>query len=1799
MKMGLSKSKLLSILIIGLFIGVSVASGFTGFESGDALPGDQKVIDGVADNRYGSDKTNLELHMVDDYGDGWMAGRVTAYIDVYIDGVHVLGPITVATDSVWHTIPDVAYDAYVEVCYTGGLPYWEENHSWALYKDDVVLLSDGDYEIPNSGIPATGCTDVVIIESRRYPPYTVLYQDFEELTDWGNPGTGCQPIQGEGTSIPFGEPWSSSHPAGYFWINSLYGSAHEGSQWAYSYSNSDSMISPTVTLADGASPGDHTLSFWYRAESSVYPQSLQVYVNGEATGDLVWESVDFTHTTYQQATIDLSGYTGDYFIEFYNAGQTHLYGQMIDDIMISSSGGNQAPTVTFSNINGITEPERHIFVKDNSPITISGTASDPDGYVDLVKVKIDGGGWESYYNNGNPITSWSIDYDISQVPGEGRKTLLIVAKDNHDQWSETVEKTMYVNRMDCNLFDLCEDSKYIHEYEAPPYFGNADGNIVKLPDFIDSYAQTCADSKCVLSPVYAKFLGASLYGALPPGSDSDDKIVQGDGFTVDTSGWYEIKWPYLQTVFTLQRGRGVSLAGSCDAKGGYMTMAILMDTTDQTFTRVTPHPQSIWGDASCNPNLHDSPSCSIDMEGGELLEAACYLVTGLDYGSDAVDLLSLIFTGATKVPSLLGWFLSGVSLGITIGEALTSWKEEKYIERGDVAQIIWLEEDRTYVPCFSVVSLVSDSSVFSYAGPLSTIGLIAHNTISGSTTFGDENTPQIKYIHSNDQPGSMGSFQVPHVNMSSRDVIIVDNEGDGDFTSIQEAIDTANLGDTIEVYSGIYYENIIVDKEVSLIGIPLEYQNGMDTGTPTIHGISHNFTGVDEFAAVEIISQNVSFEGFNVTTLKQSDFNGIQLHNVSYCIISNVNIAECNVGLLINNSSYNNIFNNSFYNISTAITITYSSNANMILHNGLLLNTIGVDVQSNSSNNIIEDNVIAFSEKGTIISYSSNNYIKNNFYFFTYYGLIMSDSALNTIMNNNFSCSIETGVLLSNIESAIVSDNVFSVHGGIYLDNISPMDSRSVQISGNIITDNVTEYQNGAQIYYYQNQEGITVPSDAGQVILINCSNFTLENLNLSNVDFGAQLIDSNNNVINNCSVINNTNGIFLRNSSLNTIQNSLFLNNRDSGITIKDSPNNSVIENTFVNDGLKIIGPDLETWNSHTIENNTILRNDTSDEYTLYYLKNQKDVNISLDAGQVILANCSNVTMDSLSISHMENGIQLGYSVNNIISNSSITNSTKGIAIYYNSTENHIINCDFFNCALGIEIGYFSVINKIKNNYFLNCSNGMGIYLNSTDNKIYHNHFVNNTLNAFDTCNNNWDNGYPSGGNYWDDYGGIDFTGDFIGDTPYSIAGGDNVDRYPLGLFTNTAPIANFTFDPPVPTTVDVIQFTGLSTDDGNITRWQWDFGDGNTSFSLNPTNQYATDGTYFVNLTVTDEYNISDSTQQAITVYNAPPVSDFLYGPYEPSTLDTIQFHCFSYDSDGIILNWSWSFGDGNTSTEQHPIHQYMVAGNYTVCLTVTDDDGASDTFCEVIVVSNAPPIADFTWLPTDPTTLDTIEFTDLSYDPDGFIESWLWSFGDGNTSTLQHPVHQYMVAGNYTVCLTVWDDVGASDTYCDLVVVTELVEVLDVEQDEFDRGFRMMPGWDAAQRFVPSYGVLSRVELYMGIWGSPVDPVTVEVRENDPFGLLLFSDVIYPGDVSDDGFGWVSVELGGIAVDSGGDYVVVVGDGGDDDFNHLMWGFCDSYGGNGPYGDGVFLFRKDGFSNWLPVYDWDFTFRTYGYE
>lgn len=172
-----------------------------------------------------------------------------------------------------------------------------------------------------------------------------------------------------------------------------------------------------------------------------------------------------------------------------------------------------------------------------------------------------------------------------------------------------------------------------------------------------------------------------------------------------------------------------------------------------------------------------------------------------------------------------------------------------------------------------------------------------------------------------------------------------------------------------------------------------------------------------------------------------------------------------------------------------------------------------------------------------------------------------------------------------------------------------------------------------------------------------------------------------------------------------------------------------------------------------------------------------------------------------------------------------------------------------------------------------------------------------------------------------------------------------------------NVRPIPNFTYIPLRPTNLQIIQFTDSSTDsDGTVAYWTWNFGDGTAvNHSQNPTHQYIDNGTYLITLNITDDDGTTNETNREITVLNVPPIANFSYSPMFPTVHEVITFTDTSTDSDGSIVSWSWDFGDGNISLVQHPTHTYLIVGNYTVTLTVADDDGTDNSSTRQITVTS----------------------------------------------------------------------------------------------------------------------------------------------------------------------------------------------------------------------------------------------------
>jgi PKD repeat protein len=161
-----------------------------------------------------------------------------------------------------------------------------------------------------------------------------------------------------------------------------------------------------------------------------------------------------------------------------------------------------------------------------------------------------------------------------------------------------------------------------------------------------------------------------------------------------------------------------------------------------------------------------------------------------------------------------------------------------------------------------------------------------------------------------------------------------------------------------------------------------------------------------------------------------------------------------------------------------------------------------------------------------------------------------------------------------------------------------------------------------------------------------------------------------------------------------------------------------------------------------------------------------------------------------------------------------------------------------------------------------------------------------------------------------------------------------------------------------------------------------------------------------------------------------NQPPVAD-ADGPYFGIEGESIIFDgSSSYDPDGTLIGFEWDFGDGEKGTGVSPTHTYVQDGVYPVELTVTDNRGTPDTDSTTATISDIEPVAQFSGTPRSGNPPLTASFIDLSTSYDG-IASWLWNFGDGDSSTEQNPTHIYTEAGIYDVSLTVQEADADSDT------------------------------------------------------------------------------------------------------------------------------------------------------------------------
>src|SRR5437667_1727998 len=248
------------------------------------------------------------------------------------------------------------------------------------------------------------------------------------------------------------------------------------------------------------------------------------------------------------------------------------------------------------------------------------------------------------------------------------------------------------------------------------------------------------------------------------------------------------------------------------------------------------------------------------------------------------------------------------------------------------------------------------------------------------------------------------------------------------------------------------------------------------------------------------------------------------------------------------------------------------------------------------------------------------------------------------------------------------------------------------------------------------------------------------------------------------------------------------------------------------------------------------------------------------------------------------------------------------------------------------------------------------------------------------------------------------------------------------------SAPSVSFNYSPTSPEAGSPVTFTSTTTGGVGPFTMIWLFGDGGTSNANPTTHTYATSGSFTANVTATDANGVKAISAKSVTV--APPLTvSFTETPSSPTTGQVVT--CTAATAGGVgTVSYSWSFGDGATSTGNPVTHTYTSPASFTVSVTATDSDGVAAVSSQTLTV-RSPLTASFTYTPSNPVTGQTVTFTATASGGTSPY-TFSWSFGDGLSATGASVTHSYTTNGTYTVTLTTNDSGGRTATTSNTVSV-----------------------------------------------------------------------------------------------------------------------------------------------------------------
>ena len=241
-------------------------------------------------------------------------------------------------------------------------------------------------------------------------------------------------------------------------------------------------------------------------------------------------------------------------------------------------------------------------------------------------------------------------------------------------------------------------------------------------------------------------------------------------------------------------------------------------------------------------------------------------------------------------------------------------------------------------------------------------------------------------------------------------------------------------------------------------------------------------------------------------------------------------------------------------------------------------------------------------------------------------------------------------------------------------------------------------------------------------------------------------------------------------------------------------------------------------------------------------------------------------------------------------------------------------------------------------------------------------------------------------------------------------------------------------------------ISFSATITDPGVLDThtYAWLFGDGGTATGATASHTFADDGTFTVQVTVTDDDGGVTVWNGSVIVNNVAPTITSVTAPDGTEGV-AIAMSATATDPGADTLTYSWSFGDSATATGISVSHAYADEGTYTVTLTVTDGDGGSDVATETVVVGNTAPTITSMVVPSSGTEGSSVALSAGASDPGADTLTYTWSFGDSTTATGAAPSHTWADDGVYTVTLTVSDGDGGTDVDTDTITINNALPVI----------------------------------------------------------------------------------------------------------------------------------------------------------